>query len=297
MENIEKWRKAGKIAAEALAYGKSLIIKGASYKDVTEKIEAKITELGGECAFPPQMSLDDVAAHFTVDPGQDIIFDNQLVCLDIGVHVDGCIGDTACTVDLSGKNTELLKASEEALAAAIKALESGERKLGKIGAVIEETIKSKGFKPIRNLSGHGLSEYNVHSSPSIPNFDTEDDEEIPLDSVFAIEPFATDGAGLIYEMEQGNIFAFVSKKPVRSMITREVLKEIDKFKGLPFTTRNLAKKFPLFKVNFALKELLMVGAIRQYPPLPDKSKGLVSQAEHSFYLDKEGKVEVLTKLD
>lgn len=295
MDNIDKWRKAGKIAGEALEYGRSLIVKGASYVEVSDKIEAKIKELGGEPAFPAQMSLNEVAAHFTVDPDEDIKFDEHLVCLDVGVHVDGCIGDTACTVDLSGKNDKLVEASREALNNAIKAIEAGERRLGKIGAVIDETIQKHGFRPIRNLSGHGLAEYDVHTAPTIPNYDTEDDEEIPNDCIFAIEPFATEGSGIVYEVEKSNIFSQVSNNPVRSAISRDVLREIVKYNGLPFTTRWLAKKFPMFKVNFALKDLIRAGTIRSYPALPDKNKGLVSQAEHTLYIDKDGKVEVLTR--
>jgi len=296
MENIDKWKKAGKIAGEALEYGRSLIIKGASYLEVTEKVEAKIRELGGEPAFPAQMSLNEVAAHFTVDPEQDINLDGHLVCLDVGVHVDGCIGDTACTVDLSGNHAQLVEASREALNNAIKAIESGERKLGKIGGIIDETIQGYGFRPIKNLSGHGLGEYDVHTTPSIPNYDTGDEDELENDSIFAIEPFATDGSGIVYEVESSNIFSQVSNNPVRSAISREILREIVKYEGLPFTTRWLAKKFPLFKVNFALKEMLKAGTIRSYPALPDKNKGLVSQAEHTLYIDKDGKVEVLTRI-
>jgi len=296
MENIDKWKKSGKIAAEALEYGRGLIVKGASYREVSDKIEAKIRELGGEPAFPTQMSLNEVAAHFTVDPDQDIKLDGHLVCLDVGVHVDGCIGDTACTVDLSGNHTKLVEASREALDNAITAIESGERKLGRIGAIIDDSIQKHGFRPIRNLSGHGLAEYDVHTSPSIPNYDTGDEDELENDSVFAIEPFATDGSGIVYEVENSNIFSQVSTNPVRSAISREILREIEKYNGLPFTTRWLAKKFPLFKVNFALKEMIKAGTIRSYPALPDKNKGLVSQAEHTLYIDKDGKVEVLTRI-
>lgn len=295
--NMEDWRKAGKIAAQVRDYGKSLIKKGASYKEVTEKIEKKIEELGAVPAFPPQMSMNETAAHFTVDPDEDITFEDQLVSLDVGVCVNGAIGDTAVTVDLSGKSSELVKASEDALNQAIRAIETGVLSLGRIGHIIEETIVSHGFKPIKNLSGHGLDEYEIHTTPTIPNFDTGDKTELEPNSFFAIEPFATDGAGIIYEADNANIYSLTEKKPVRSQITRAVLKEIEKYKGMPFTTRWLAKKFPIFKVNFAIKDLLNSKIIRAHPPLIDKDKGLVSQAEHSLYLDKDFKVLVLTRID
>src|SRR3989344_7511024 len=166
MENLDKWRMAGHITAQVREYGASLVVKGASYKDICEKIELKIKQLGGQPAFPPQMSLNDVAAHFHIDPDEDIILSDELVCLDVGVHVDGCIGDTAITVDLSGKHTTLVEASKAALAAALKTIDGGEHRLGKIGKAIDETILSYGFVPIRNLSGHGLEEYEVHSDPT-----------------------------------------------------------------------------------------------------------------------------------
>lgn len=291
--DIENWRRAGKIAAEALQYGKGLIKQGAKLLDVSDKVDQKITDLGGKPAFPTQISCDQIAAHYCAEPDDNIIFDKQLACLDVGVHIDGAIGDNACTVDLSGGNSELLKASQEALKEAIKVVKIGAT-LGEIGKAINDTIVSLGFVPIRNLSGHGLGLYDIHSSPTIPNFDTGDRTVLEKGQVIAIEPFATDGAGIIYEGEHANIFALVSPKPVRSMFTRQILKEIGKFDGLPFTIRWLTRKFPLLKVNFALRELLNVGAITKFPPLIDRNKGIVSQAEHTLFVD--DKVEVLTKV-
>ena len=196
MENIEKWKKASKIAAEALAYGKTLIKKNSSYNEITEKIEKKIKELGGIPAFPVQMALNEQAAHFTTDVNEDHELKEQLVSLDVGVHIDGYIGDNALTVDLSGKYSELVKASKEAVDNAIKIIQIG-TKLGEIGKVIQETIQSYGFSPIKNLSGHGLDLYDIHSYPTIPNFDTGDETGLEKGMVIAIEPFATNGAVVI----------------------------------------------------------------------------------------------------
>lgn len=292
-EDLEKIRKAGRIAAEALEYGKSLIKPGAKLLDVSEAVEKKIGELGGKPAFPAQISMDSIAAHYCADPDDKIVFDKQVCSLDVGVHVGGFIGDTAGTVDLSGEYTNLVKASEEALKEAIKVVQIGVP-VNEIGKVIQEVISGFGFSPIKNLTGHGLSRFNIHDFPTIPNFDTGDRTELEKGMVIAIEPFATNGAGMIYEREQGNIFALIQKKPVRGMFAREVMKEIEKYEGLPFTTRWLVKKLSLPKVSFALRELLRAGAIKEFPPLPEKNKGIVTQAEHSMVVD--DKVEVITKL-
>ena len=103
--------------------------------------------------------------------------------------------------------------------------------------------------------------------------------------IIAIEPFASMGTGMIHETDVASIFQVISKRPVRSLIAREVLSEIQTYNGLPFTTRWLTKKFPMYKVKFALKELLNHGILKAFPPLPDKD--LVSQAEHTVIVKDE----------
>lgn len=283
----EKLIKAGKIAAEALEYGKSMIRPGVKLVDVCDEVEKKIKSLGGEMAFPVQISMNDVAAHFCPNEDDETVFKDQIVSIDVGVSVDGFIGDTALTVDLSGKNDELIKASLEALDNAIKMVKPGV-KVREIGKVIHKTITSYGFAPIRNLSGHGLGEYNIHTKPNIPNYDNGDNTLLKEGDVIAIEPFASAGAGVVYESGQGTVFALVNKKPVRNMITRAVLKEIESYNDLPFCRRWLNNRFGAAKTNFALRELKAIDSIRDYPPLVDQSHGLVSQAEHSLIVTKDG---------
>ncbi|MBW2977858.1 type II methionyl aminopeptidase [Candidatus Woesearchaeota archaeon] len=293
-ETLSKLKKAGNIAAQALEYGKSLVKVGASLLEITEKIEEKIKQLGGEMAFPPQISMNDCAAHFCPDQDDKTVLKDQLCSLDIGVHIDGYIGgDTAATVDLSGKNEELIKASRQALNNAIKIIKPG-TKLNEIGKVIHETITKYGFSPVRNLSGHGLDQYNIHSPPSIPNFDNGNETELKENQLIAIEPFASKGAGIIYESGNATVFQLSGKKPVRNIFTRQILKELEKYNGLPFCTRWLTKKFSPPKVNFALRELKALEILREYPPLVDKDHGLVSQAEHTIIVKE--KPIILTKI-
>jgi methionyl aminopeptidase len=280
----EKYIRAGKIAAEAREYGASLIKEGSSLLDVTEAVEKKIIELGGEFAFPPQISLNETAAHYCAEPEDKVVFKKgDLVKLDVGVMIDGYIGDTAVTVNL-GNHDKLVEASREALNNAIKKIRPGVT-ISEIGKAIHETIVSYGYSPVKNLSGHGLSQYVFHDRPSIPNFDTGDKTKLEKGSVIAIEPFASNGSGVIYESGAGNIFSQVNKKPVRNIMTREILREIEQYRAMPFTTRWLTRKFHPGKVNFALRELLQLEIIRAYPPLPDMGKGLISQAEHTIIVD------------
>jgi|TARA_B100002003_G_C14099629_1_gene528848 methionyl aminopeptidase len=280
----EDYIKAGKIAAEVRSFGKGLIVKGASLLDVTEKIEAKVKSLNAGFAFPPQLSCDSIAAHFYPENDDKIIFEDQLVNLDVGIHVNGFIGDCACSVDLSGKNSELVKASEEALKESTKILQIG-TKIGDIGKAIEDTILSFGFKPVRNLSGHGLGQWNIHDKPSIPNFDNKDETILKKGMTIAIEPFATDGIGLIEEKGDASLFTLMGKKSVRIGFVRDIQKEIENFQGLPFTSRWLTSKFSEGQVKYALNQLNRLGVLKEYPPLVEKSNGLVSQTENSFLID------------
>jgi methionyl aminopeptidase len=283
-ETFDSYVKAGRIAAQALAYGKNLIKVGVSLLEATEAVENKIIELGGDFAFPPQISLNDIAAHYCASFDDKIVFKEGDVCkLDVGVQVNGFVGDTACTVVLG--NDEKLKllaeASREALNSALKIIKPGV-KLSEIGKAIHAEITKRGFAPVRNLSGHGLGQFIIHDKPSVPNFDTGSDEVLEEDQVVAIEPFASTGAGVIYESSNPTIYSLEDIRPVRSPMTREVLKELEGYYGLPFAHRWVVKKHGLGKTSFALRELKNLGMLHEFPPLPDKAHGVVSQAEHTL---------------
>lgn len=278
---MNNWEKAGKIAAQALEYGSKLIKVNEDVKEICEKTEAKIIELGGKAAFPVQVSINEMAAHFTPDDEIIKFKENDVVKLDVGAHVEGHIGDNALTVDL-GDNKDLVKASKLALQEAIKLAKPG-TKLFEIGSVIEKTITEYGFKPIRNLSGHGIDVYEEHSGFTIPNYNNDDNTELEEGQIIAIEPFATDGIGLVKDGKLSRIYKVMNVKQVRNDITRNVLKFIlQEYNTLPFAKRWLLKKLQGFNVNFALRMLEKDNILHHYPQLTEKSNGLVSQHEYTL---------------
>ncbi|MFA6461651.1 MAG: type II methionyl aminopeptidase [Candidatus Woesearchaeota archaeon] len=285
-EIIDKYLKAGKIAAECLQYGSSLIKEGVKVREVLEKVEEKIVSLGGKPAFPAQISLNEFAAHSCSDLNDVTILKDQVVKLDIGVHIDGYIADTALTVDLSGKYTHLVKASREALNNALKIAVPGTT-LGEIGKTIQDTIISHGFSPVKNLSGHGLGKFEIHTSPSIPNYDNGNKNVLKEGQVIAIEPFASTGSGLVQESSPATVFTLVSDSGVRDPISRNILKEIKTYQGLPFAKRWLEQKFTSPKTNFGIKQLTTAECLQHHPPLFDTNRGMISQAEHSVIVMKE----------
>ncbi|MCZ7402490.1 MAG: type II methionyl aminopeptidase, partial [Candidatus Methanoperedens sp.] len=196
-EIIEKYRRAGRILSEVRAQAAEKVIEGASLLMVAEFAENLIREKGGEPAFPVNISRNDEAAHSTPCLNDKAVFGKDIVKLDIGVHIDGYIADTAITVDLSG-NPKLVEAAEAALEEAIKFIHAGVN-TSDIGGVIEDTIASYGYKPIINLTGHGLAQYIQHAPPAIPNKRMPGGVILEEGDIIAIEPFATNGAGKIHD--------------------------------------------------------------------------------------------------
>jgi len=278
---MDDWIKAGKIAAEVLEYGKKLIKVNEPLLDVAEKVEAKIISFGGKPAFPVNISANYIAAHYTAYKDDKTRFnEGDLIKLDVGVHVNGAIGDNAVTIDL-GDNEDLVKASREALNEAVKIAKEG-TEVREIGYVIQSKIQEFGFSPVINLSGHKMDLYKVHAGLTIPNYDNRDKTKLEKDVVIAIEPFATDGEGKVIEGKGSDIFRLLNKKSVRNEYARRILREIEKYDGLPFAKRWINS--PMKDLAFNILEREKV--IHQYPQLIESSRGLVSQAEHTVIIGK-----------
>jgi len=293
-ETLKKYQKSGMISATALRYGSKLIKPGVKLVDVCDAVEGKIRELGGGLAFPAQVSRNDIAAHYCPEEDDESTFkEGDIIKLDCGAHYEGYVTDNAMTIDL-GDNAKLVKASRDAVETVVDMAKTG-TKISAIGAKIQEIITANGFEPVRNLSGHGVGYYIVHASPSMPNFDNANQNTLKEGQIIAIEPFASNGAGMIHESGNPTVFMHVAKRPVRGQFARQILKDIDGYNGLPFTTRWLSRIHGISKTRFGLRELMSAGIIRGYPSLPDVKGGLVSQAEHTLIVGE--KPIVLTRLE
>jgi len=289
----EKYRHAGKIAAEARDYGAKMVKEKVHYLDVVNSVESMILKNGGGLAFPVNISVDEVAAHFSPkhDDKSLVFKKGDVVKLDVGAHVDGYIADTAVTVEVGTNNySDMIKASRNALENAIGVMGAGVN-LSDVGKTIEDTIVSYGYKSIDNLTGHSLERYNLHSGLSVPNVSDRLSIVKPRNgAVLAVEPFATDGAGHVISGKGSNIYRYVrsvKSKLVRDSKTRSLAMMVNKkFKSLPFAERWCLDMFANTEVS--LKRLLFAGCIKQYPQLIDKDKGVVTQAEHTVIIFEDG---------
>jgi len=286
---LGKYRAAGKILAEVKAAALSRVKEGALLLEVAELVEELTREKGGEPAFPCNISRNEEAAHATPAIDDRTVFGADLVKLDIGVHVDGYIADSAVTVDLSGEHGDLVEAAEAALAAAIMVIHDGVS-TGEVGEVIENAIREHGYRPVVNLSGHGLAQYDAHVRPTIPNTRSEHGPVLKENDVVAIEPFATDGVGKVTEGGLLEIYGLIRARPVRVREAKQLLKTLEQYHGLPFAKRWLPRE----RLDLALRTLSTAGTLREYPVLREEGGGMVSQAEHTIIVTKDG-CEVTTK--
>ncbi|MFG0319902.1 MAG: type II methionyl aminopeptidase [Planctomycetota bacterium JB042] len=291
---LDTWREAAAIAGHVREYVASLMKPGAKLIDLSLEGHRRIEELGGKAAFPLQISVNHVAAHYCAYVGDEsVLAENDLVKVDCGVHVDGYVADTARTVDLSkdGRHARFIAAAKGALDAAIAIAGPGVDVVD-IGREVERVIRSQGLNPVRNLTGHGVGRWIIHRSPQIPNVPSGRGR-LKAGTCVAIEPFATDGPGQIHE--EGDAHVFMAKKTAKKVKGSDpaVLDAVRAFGGLPFGSRDLLLHHPYTAVADTLNALMRANQLMVYPPLCEKPGTFVAQFEHTVYVHDDG-VEVLT---
>jgi len=293
---IAKFQRSGKILRETREAIKEFVHEGMLIIDVCEKAEGMIREKGGEPAFPCNVSINEIAAHYTSPPNdKSTIPGNSLVKVDIGVHVDGYVTDTAITVCLNPEYKNLVNAAQDALEKALESIRP-DVSTSKLGTIIERAIKAYGLKPISNLTGHQVGRYLVHTGTSIPNVPQLFASRIKQGSIYAIEPFVTlqDAVGKVEDGETTTIYRYVKSRSLASSHAKQLLKYIEEnFRTLPFAERWLKGVIPAENHNEAFRELISSKALTGYPIFVEASRKPVAQAEHTVLVVKDGCV-VLT---
>jgi methionyl aminopeptidase len=296
-EELEKFRLSGRILRETREEMKTCVHENMLVTDVCEKVEGTIRAKGGKPAFPCNVSINEVAAHYTSPPNDTLrIPEGSTVKVDLGVHMDGYVTDTAFTVSFNPEGRSMTNTAEQALKTAIENIH-GEMPLNKIGSLIETTIKNRGFKPISNLTGHSVGRYLIHAGTSIPNVAQPMSlTKVKTGEVYAIEPFVTlpEATGRVDDAPQTTIYRLLKAKSVKNEFATKLLKHIEaNFRTLPFAERWLIGLVPKEQHKTAFKELLASKAIMSYPVFVEVSKKPVAQAEHTVLLKVDG-CEVLT---
>jgi methionyl aminopeptidase len=277
-EVLGKYRLAHDISDDVIDFARPMIVEGARIIEVAEKIEKKTRDMGAMPSWPVNFSINEIAAHVTPDIGDPTVLKHgDLVKVDIGCQVDGYISDRAFTVCIGEKSHPLIETSEMATKAALGALAPGVT-VSEISAIIEDIVVGAGFRPIRNLAGHSMSQNSQHEPPTIPNSKTNDMTVIQEGTPLAIEVFTTDGSGWVKESSPTTIYKFLQDAPVRMPEARKILEMAkNDFEMLPFATRWL--DISRVKMGMALRQLLEAEAIEAFPPLKEEAGGMVAVYE------------------
>ncbi len=281
-DQLSKLRIAGRVAGEAREIGLNMVKPGVKLYDVAEEVEGYIREHGCGLAFPCNVSINEIAAHYTPCVNDKKVFElGDVVKVDCGAELDGWVGDTAGTAEAgTGRHTKLIQASKRARDAVAEFVGDG-CPLNEIGMVIEANIRQDGFSPIRNLCGHEIMQYDLHAGLSVPNYASGEMTQVEKGMILAIEPFATNGRGEVVNGRPGNIVRILREREIEEPKIKEFFDYVkEEFKSFPFCARSCdfpeAEKY----VNFLIRR----GILSSYSQLVEIKKGIVSQHEYTFYV-------------
>lgn len=290
-EALQKYEKAGKIAREVREEAENFVHEEMPLIDICERVESLIYKKGARPAFPCNVSVNEIAAHYTSPPmDKQVIPRDSIVKVDVGVHINGYIADTAVTLCFNKEQRNLVETAKEALETAVNILRPG-LSFSRFGSTIEKVIKDNGFKPISNLTGHQVGRYLIHAGKSLPNVSHLSISKIGEGEIFAVEPFVTlvDAVGRVGSISDTYIFRFVKPKTLKNPNARQLLDFIKQnFFTLPFAERWLRGVVPTKYFREAFSELIASKTLMAYPVFIEASKKLVAQAEHTILIEKDG---------
>lgn len=291
---LESLNKAGKIAQEVKKFIRPQVEVGTNVFNLIKSAEAKIIELGGEWAFPINVSINNIAAHYTSPIKDDELTINEgdIVKIDLGVHIEGYIVDTAFTVSFNAEKSleNIIQATEIALEAA-KMLAKPKVNTRELGKKIEDIVKGFKFNPIKELGGHQIERWIVHGKKQLPELGNQGGDVMEEGEVFAIEIFASTGEGSVHNTNASYIYElnpYAGRVPLRRKTSKQILGHINKnYKTLPFAERWLAKDFRM-GVVFGLQELIQQGKVQVHYVLAEQKGEFVAQSEETILITEDG---------
>ncbi len=279
---------------------------GMDITQIIDFVEKSIFERGYLPAFPCTVSVNDVAAHYTVFDEGYLLKKGDLIKIDFGVSKDGFITDNAISIEIEdNKHKKLMDANFEGLNAIMENIEISST-MSDLGKIVDGVARKHGFNTIHNLSGHQIGRNDLHCGLSVPNYENGDGRKVEDNSEFAIEPFFTYGSPKVKSCGPSNILHLTNNKPVRDPIAKKVLDFIkENYPYLPFSKRWLLKEvrenlgleggLEKRKVLYALKVLKLNNIIYEYDALSTVDGSIVSQFEDAVIFSN-GKKHIITRL-
>uniref|UniRef100_A0A3B3ZQE5 Methionine aminopeptidase 2 n=1 Tax=Periophthalmus magnuspinnatus TaxID=409849 RepID=A0A3B3ZQE5_9GOBI len=306
--NEEMWsdfRQAAEAHRQVRAYVRSWIKPGMTMIDICEKLEdcsrklIKEDGLRAGLAFPTGCSINHCAAHYTPNAGDPTVLRYDDVCkIDFGTHINGRIIDCAFTVTFNPKYDRLLEAVRDATNTGIKCAGIDVR-LCDVGETIQEVMesyeveldgKTYQVKPIRNLNGHSIGPYRIHSGKTVPIVKGGEATRMEENEAYAIETFGSTGRGAVHDdMECSHYMKNFNVGHVPIRFAKNCNKNVfifvinENFGTLAFCRRWL-DRLGESKYLMALKNLCDLGIVDPYPPLCDIKGSYTAQYEHTILL-------------
>ncbi len=211
-QQIALLREAGRLVAETIQVVAPHVRPGVSTAELDRIAEEYIRERGAVPSYkgyrgsdkrtPPFpgtlcTSVNEEVCHGI--PGKRRLHEGDIIGVDVGVILQGWCGDICVTYPVGSVDAEsqrLMDVTREALERGIAAAGPG-RRLGDIGAAIQEYVEANGFTVVRELSGHGLGQ-RQHEDPSVPHFGRANTGLLLRPGmVFTIEPMVNAGSNEI----------------------------------------------------------------------------------------------------
>lgn len=201
-ETVEKIRRAGQLAADAMVETGKLITPGVTTDELDAFAHQYLIDRGAypSCleykGFPKSIctSINEVVCHGI--PDSTVLNDGDIVNLDITAYLDGVHGDHNVTFfvgDVDEESRLLVERTHEAMMRGIRAVKPG-RPINVIGRAIQSYAKRFGYGVVREFIGHGVGKA-FHTGLVIPHFDAAPEYSQPMEPgmVFTIEPMLTLG--------------------------------------------------------------------------------------------------------
>jgi methionyl aminopeptidase len=209
-DEIECMRASCRAAREVLEEVSRAVAPGVSTGEIDKLAARLISKKGGRSpflhyrGFPGNIciSVNDEVVHGI--GGSRRIQYADIVKLDIGIILNGWVGDTATTIPVGAvapEVTRLLDKTQEALALGIEQAREGNR-VYDISQAIENFVVSNGYSVVREFVGHGVGR-TLHEEPHVPNYGREIKAKLKPGMTIAIEPMVNMGRAQVRVLADG----------------------------------------------------------------------------------------------
>ncbi|KAK4556758.1 hypothetical protein LTR86_006329 [Recurvomyces mirabilis] len=311
-EFLKDYRKAAETHRQARQHAQTLIKPGVALSTVAQDIEASVRALVGHqgiengdalragLGFPTGLALNNVAAHWTPNPGakEVVLQHDDVLKVDFGVHVSGRIVDSAFTMAFNPVYDPLLEAVKAATNTGLKdagpdarisALSGAMQEVMESYEIILPTGKVLPVKAVPSLTGHDILRYKIHGDKQVPFVASRTTQRMEEGDIFAIETFGTTGKGNLRE-DDTPIYGYGREEGVStaglglSKGARELLKTIDENFGTIVFSRSSLERLGVKHYHLGMKTLVDHGIVNAYGPLVDTPGSHVAQFEHTVLL-------------